>query len=114
MMMQARMSRTPPRPLRFVWQMDADARLTISDEFTALAGAPTVTCLGQPWPEIAAALGVDREGQLARAIASQETFSGVVVAWPVGNHRLTVELSGLPVFDRDRAFRGYRGFGLCR
>src|SRR5262249_39737745 len=25
-----------------------------------------------------------------------------------------VELSGLPTFDRDRAFRGYRGFGVCR
>jgi signal transduction histidine kinase len=28
--------------------------------------------------------------------------------------RLPVELSGLPVFDRDRSFRGYRGFGVCR
>ncbi len=27
---------------------------------------------------------------------------------------MTVELSGLPVFDRDRNFRGYRGFGICR
>src|SRR5262249_16317614 len=28
--------------------------------------------------------------------------------------RLPIELSGLPVFDRDRSFRGYRGFGVCR
>ena len=28
--------------------------------------------------------------------------------------RLPVELSGLPVFDRERHFRGYRGFGVCR
>ena len=36
--------------------------------------------------------------------------------WPVddGGERLPVELSGLPVFDRDRQFRGYRGFGVCR
>jgi signal transduction histidine kinase len=27
---------------------------------------------------------------------------------------LPVELSGLPLFDRDRNFRGYRGFGVCR
>jgi signal transduction histidine kinase len=27
---------------------------------------------------------------------------------------LAVELSGLPVFDRNRKFRGYRGFGICR
>ena len=38
------------------------------------------------------------------------------VAWRVdgSDERLAVELSGLPVFDRERAFRGYRGFGVCR
>ena len=38
------------------------------------------------------------------------------MSWPVDDlrQRLTVELSGLPIFDRDRAFRGYRGFGVCR
>ena len=38
------------------------------------------------------------------------------MAWPIGDggRRLTVELSGLPIFDRDRVFRGYRGFGVCR
>jgi PAS domain S-box-containing protein len=30
------------------------------------------------------------------------------------DERLAVELSGLPVFDRERSFRGYRGFGICR
>jgi signal transduction histidine kinase len=30
------------------------------------------------------------------------------------SQRLMVELSGLPVFDRERVFRGYRGFGVCR
>jgi signal transduction histidine kinase len=51
---------------------------------------------------------------VARAIATQETFSGLGLAWPVGERRLAVELSGLPVFDRERVFRGYRGFGICR
>ncbi|MEA3024992.1 MAG: hypothetical protein QOF91_277, partial [Alphaproteobacteria bacterium] len=42
--------------------------------------------------------------------------SGINVAFPVdgSDARLSVELSGLPVFDRDRNFRGYRGFGICR
>ena len=45
-----------------------------------------------------------------------ETWSGIVIPWPVDetSDRLPVELSGLPVFDRDRSFRGYRGFGVCR
>ena len=27
---------------------------------------------------------------------------------------MSVELSGLPIFDRERTFKGYRGFGVCR
>ena len=27
---------------------------------------------------------------------------------------LPIEMSGLPVFDRDRQFAGFRGFGICR
>ena len=55
---------------------------------------------------IAAALGLDPDGQVARAFASRDTWSGITVAFPVDgtDARLTVELSGLPVFDRDRNF----------
>src|SRR5690606_33625386 len=28
--------------------------------------------------------------------------------------RLIADMSGLPIFDRERIFRGYRGFGICR
>jgi len=104
-------------PLRFVWQMDAQERLTISsDAFAALTGAATAAALGRPWQELAAELSLDPAGQIARALASRDTWSGLSVAWPVddGGERLTVELSGLPVFDRERNFRGYRGFGICR
>ena len=68
------------------------------------------------WSEIAAELKLDPENQIARAVATQETWSGVTVSWPVDDdgERLPIELSGLPVFDRDRTFRGYRGFGICR
>jgi signal transduction histidine kinase len=81
-----------------------------------LIGPQTAAPLGRSWDEVAAALGLDPEGHLARALATHETWSGLLVAWPVDDsaERLTVELSGLPVFDRDRSFRGYRGFGVCR
>ena len=105
------------QPLRFVWQMDDDSRFTLdSDEFKALIGPQTAAALGQPWNEIATALGLDPDGQVARAFASRDTWSGITVAFPVDgtDTRLAVELSGLPVFDRDRNFRGYRGFGVCR
>jgi signal transduction histidine kinase len=113
---------TPERrhPLRFVWEMDADNRFRIaSDEFVQRVG-PAATLFGRPWHEIAAALELDPADRVIRAIASRETWSGITVSWPVPSDdqqqtlRMPVELSGLPVFDRDRIFRGYRGFGVCR
>jgi signal transduction histidine kinase len=104
-------------PLRFVWQIDAAGSFTIgSDEFIALIGPQTAAVLGRPWDEVASTLGLDPEGHLARALATHETWSGLLVAWPFDDseERLTVEMSGLPVFDRDRVFRGFRGFGVCR
>src|SRR5579862_1832805 len=104
-------------PLRFVWQMDADGRFVVgSDEFIALVGPKTTAAFGRTWSEIAAELKLDPDNQIARAVSSRETWSGIVIPWPVDetSDRLPVELSGLPVFDRDRSFRGYRGFGVCR
>jgi PAS domain S-box-containing protein len=104
-------------PLRFVWQLDAELHFTITAaEFIALVGPSTTAVLGRPWPEIAATLGLDPDEQIARALATRDTWSGLQVNWPVDGsvHPVTVELSGLPVFDRDRVFRGYRGFGVCR
>jgi signal transduction histidine kinase len=104
-------------PLRFVWQMDADGRFVVgSDEFIALVGPKTTAAFGRKWNEIAAELKLDPDNLIARAVSSHETWSGIVIPWPVDetSDRLPVELSGLPVFDRDRSFRGYRGFGVCR
>lgn len=104
-------------PLRFIWQMDADGRFAIgSDEFIALVGPRTITACGRPWREIATELKLDSEDQVARAVARRETWSAIEVSWPIDDsgERLAVELSGLPVFDRDRSFAGYRGFGVCR
>ncbi len=104
-------------PLRFVWQMDADGHFVVgSDEFVELIGPRTTAAFGRLWSEIAADLQLDPENQIARAVATHETWSGIILSWPVeeGGERLPVELSGLPVFDRDRTFRGYRGFGVCR
>ena len=103
-------------PVRFVWQTDADNRFTFGDDdFAKLLGPQTAAVLGRPWAEIAAALKLDPQGAVASALAARNTFSGLVVPWPVDDvEPLPVELSGLPVFDRDRQFSGFRGFGLCR
>jgi signal transduction histidine kinase len=104
-------------PLRFVWQMDAEGHFVIgSDEFTELVGPRTTAAFGRLWSEIAADLKLDPEDRIGRAIATHETWSGIVLSWPVeeGNEWLPVELAGLPVFDSAREFCGYRGFGICR
>ncbi|NVN88110.1 MAG: PAS domain-containing protein [Rhodopseudomonas sp.] len=109
----------PPRrhPLRFVWQMDADGRFAIgSDEFNRLIGPRTTAGFGRLWSEIAETFGLDPEGRVAAAVASRNTWSGITLHWPTDGpgQRPPVELSGLPVQDRDGNFVGYRGFGVCR
>jgi signal transduction histidine kinase len=104
-------------PLRFVWQMDAAGRFVVgSDEFIELVGPRAIAACGRPWSEIANELKLDPDNQVGRAVATRETWSGIPVSWPVDDaaERLPVELSGLPVFDRERVFQGYRGFGVCR
>lgn len=104
------------QPLRFVWQMDADARFSAdSDEFIALIGRHAAKNLGRRWNEIAADLGLDPEGRLMQAFATHDTWSGIALNWPVdGGGSLPVELAGLPIFDRARNFAGFRGFAVCR
>jgi PAS domain S-box-containing protein len=104
-------------PLRFLWHIDADGRFAFeSDEFAALLGPRTAGAFGRPWDEVAAALALDPKGEVAGALASHETWSGITVPWPADDatERVNVELSGLPVFDRDRSLVGHRGFGVCR
>ncbi len=106
-----------PLPFRFVWETDAEGRFTLaSQEFTELVGPKTAAALNRNWRETARVLDLDPEGKIAAALTARETFSGIVVSWPADHNdeRIAVEMSGLPVFDRDRQFKGFRGFGVCR
>ncbi len=102
-------------PFRFVWQSDAQTRLTLaSQDVVDLLGPKTAAVLSHSWIEIAQTLNLDPQGQITNALTARETFSGIVVSWPVDDDRLAIEMSGLPVFDREREFKGFRGFGICR
>ncbi len=104
-------------PLQFVWQMDAATCFTLgTQEFAQLIGPQTAAVLNRPWAEIAEVFKLDPQGQIANALAARHTWSGIVVHWPVdgANERMPIEMSGLPVYDRDRKFEGFRGFGICR
>lgn len=104
-------------PLRFTWAMDAEGRFSLgSDEFTHLIGVQTTAAFSRKWSEVSTELTLDPEDHVAQAVATRATFSGILLHWPVDgvSGRLPVELSGLPVYGRDRTFAGYRGFGICR
>ena len=103
-------------PLRFTWRMDHDGRFALgAEEFIRLVGPRTTAGFGRPWSEIAETFGLDPDGRVMQAFATRETWSGIMLNWPVdGGGRLPVELSGLPFFDAARNFVGYRGFGVCR
>lgn len=103
-------------PLRFLWQMDAEGRFVLgSDEFIRLVGPHIAAGFGRPWREIAEEFALDPEGRVAQALASHDTWAGITVNWPAdGGEHLPVELAGLPVYDSERNFAGFKGFGVCR
>jgi PAS domain S-box-containing protein len=107
---------TRRHPLRFMWQMDPESRFSLgSDEFTRLIGSRTAAGFGRLWSDIAEVFGLDPDGRVLKAVGTHDTWSGIVLDWPVdGGGRLPVELSGLPIYDRAHNFAGYRGFGVCR
>jgi PAS domain S-box-containing protein len=104
-------------PGRFVWQTDANGRFTsISAELAAIVGPGPAAVAGMDWQEAAATLGIEGVEAVVAAMARRDTWSGVTATWPVedGEHVRPVDLAALPVFDRERRFLGYRGFGVFR
>ena len=104
-------------PYRFVWQMDAATHMTGGIEnFAQVIGPEAASVLNRTWAEVTDMLKLDEDGSVARALATRDTWNGLVVQFPIdgGDQRAAIELSALPVFDQDRQFRGYRGFGVCR
>lgn len=104
-------------PRRFVWQTDADDRFeSVSPELAAVVGEALAAVIGLNWSEAGTSLGIEGTAAVAAAVAKRDTWSGVTVTWPVEDRKLVrpVELAALPVFDRERRFLGYRGFGVFR
>ena len=118
------------RPIRFLVTFDRDLVVTsLSPEFIAAVGPETGAIIGLGWPDIAERYALDREGFIARKIARQAIWSETV-HWPVSKEGLDAasEIDGeettpharlcvpttitaMPVFNGERAFEGFRGFG---
>ena len=104
-------------PVRFVWKVDAQANFSeISPEFAAAVGPQSASIIGRPFREVAASHGLDDNEEIAELLERRDTWSGRTVLWPVEGTdlRVPIELAALPIYSRDRAFLGFRGFGVAR
>ena len=101
--------------VRFLWRTDAADKVTeITPPLADVVGAEAANILGRDFGDVAKYLDREPHGPLARAFARHETFSGVEALWPIAGAAAAVPvgLGGLPAFDRERHFDGYRGFGV--
>src|SRR5581483_6832892 len=104
-------------PFRFIWQTDVETHFTLaSPDFANRFGPKLAALLGRTWSDIAKTLRLDPNNEIADALSRQQTFSGIRLRWPVEGleQPLAIEMSGLPMFDKERRFTGFRGFGVCR
>jgi PAS domain S-box-containing protein len=103
--------------LRVLWRSDAEARFVgMSPELDELLGPGAGPAMGETMAEAGARGLVDLEGRFRAALSGRETFTGVTLLCPLLGHDgyLPVVMSGVPSFDGDRRFEGFRGFGVCR
>jgi PAS domain S-box-containing protein len=101
--------------IRFLWRTDAQDKITeITPPLAEVVGAAAADLLGRDFGDVAKYLEREPDGQIGRAFAKRETFSGIEVLWPVAGAAAAVPvgLGGLPAFDAEHNFDGYRGFGV--
>lgn len=104
-------------PVRFVWRTDAKGAFSaVSPEFAAAIGSQAAEIIGRSFRDVADSFGLDPDGEIASLLERRDTWSGRTVAWPVSGTDLVapVDLAALPVYNRDRVFEGFRGFGVAR
>ena len=107
----------PTEPVRFIWRTDAAGAFSaLSSEFVSAVGMNASDVIGQSFKDVAIALGIDQNGEIANLLERRDTWSGRSVSWPIVGTSLAVpvDLAALPVYSRDREFEGFRGFGVAR
>jgi PAS domain S-box-containing protein len=103
------------RPMRFVWQTDADGQFAhVSRELGEAVGTERALILGKRLEDVAAEIGVLDAEEAVVGLSGADTFSARPMLWPTfGGMAVPIELSGMPVRENG-AFAGFRGFGIAR
>jgi PAS domain S-box-containing protein len=101
--------------VRFLWQTDESGRAaSVTPPLAEIVGAQNADIVGRQLAGVVEGLQLDPSGQLLSAMQVPETWSGIQAAWPIAGAAaaVPVDLGGFPVFDAERIFRGFRGFGV--
>jgi PAS domain S-box-containing protein len=104
-------------PTRFVWKIDGAGFFNfVSPEFSSAVGPHAADIVGRTFREVAQVFGLDPGAEITDLLERHDTWSGRSVFWPIEGTdlRAPVDLAALPVYDRERRFEGFRGFGIVR
>ncbi|MBS9719440.1 PAS domain S-box protein [Tianweitania sp. BSSL-BM11] len=104
-------------PVRFVWRTDAEGRFAaLSEPFLKALGIDAEAVMNRSFRDVATDLGFDADGEITGLLERRDTWSGRSVLWPLADRslRVPVDLAALPIYDRERRFDGFRGFGVAR
>ena len=104
------------KPLRFVFQTDAEGRfVSVSTELAQALGRKAADWTGRRFADIAEAHGLRDTTAIATAFAGQRTWTGLSFLWPDSAARLEtpITLSASPQFQGEGQFAGFRGFGMA-
>jgi len=102
-------------PLRFSWKVDENACFTeVSGELARAVGPHFSDILGKNFAQIAQNWQMDEDGTIRALFKSHHAWSQHKILWPVdgGESHVAVTLFALPVYSRERAFIGFRGYGI--
>jgi PAS domain S-box-containing protein len=104
-------------PVRFAWRIDAKGEFSeVSPEFAHAVGPNSADIIGRTFRDISRVYALDPGDEISDLLDRRDTWSGRSVLWPIEGTdlRAPVDLAALPVYDRDRKFDGFKGFGIVR
>lgn len=108
-------------PTRFLFTLDANQKVTsLSPEISTTLGTQTSDILGKNWADISKQFKMDPTGIIGRKIKRESIWTETIY-WPIsgtastdgqtGPLRAPVTMTAMPIFNSEREFEGFRGFG---
>lgn len=108
------------RPIRFLFALDVNQNIiSLSPDIIDVFGPKNGNVIGQNWTHLSERFNLDPKGIIARKI-ERETIWSETVYWPLGSAtpsgetgplRAPTTMTAMPVFNSEREFEGFRGFG---